>query len=447
MTMRIAATIRQYLLGSAFRKGATFLTVLTLASYVLGLVRDILFARTFGASRLLDIYNAAFIIPDLLLNIFIAGALTAAFVPVFTHLLAHQEEREAEKVATTMLTAAPLTMFVIGLAAFIFMPQLARIVAPGFSPDELALLIRMSRLMLLSPLIFAVSNTLGNILISYEQFVGYGLSPILYNLGIIVGIPLALAFGPIGLVWGVLAGAAGHLAARLIAIARNGFRLAWPPDFRNRNFLSIVPLMLQRMAGQPIEQLIFSVFTNIASTLGVGSVVVISFARNFQSVPVSLFGISFATAVFASLSRKAAIRERSGFLYHFKQTAIALALTTGISAVFFYFFGEWVIRLFFGGGRFAEADIVRTGQVLAMFAFAIPAEAFIHLVRRSFYALKDTWTPILVTLPGLGAIAILSKLLVPRWGLIAMPGTFAAVFTLEVLILLFLLFRKLRAWQ
>ena len=182
------ARIKTYLFGSVFRRGATLLTVLTLASYALGLVRDMMFARFLGAGRLLDIYNAAFIVPDLLLNIFVAGALTAAFVPVFTHLMARGERREAEQLAGTMLRAAPLVMAAIGGLAVIFMPQLARAVAPGFSGSEMTLLIRMSRLMLISPLLFAFSNTLGGMLVSLERFVGYGLSPVMYNLGIIGGV-------------------------------------------------------------------------------------------------------------------------------------------------------------------------------------------------------------------------------------------------------------------
>ncbi|MEK7151654.1 MAG: lipid II flippase MurJ, partial [Patescibacteria group bacterium] len=120
--------LKTYLFGSIFRRGATLLTVLTFGSYLLGLVRDILFARIFGASRILDVYNAAFIIPDLLLNIFVAGALTAAFVPVFTHLYARNEDAEAEKVATTMLVAAPLLLIILAIPVFIFMPRLADMV-------------------------------------------------------------------------------------------------------------------------------------------------------------------------------------------------------------------------------------------------------------------------------------------------------------------------------
>lgn len=437
--------IKYYLWGSLFRKGATILTGLTLASYGMGLARDILFARVFGASRLLDVYNAAFIIPDLLLNIFVAGALTAAFVPVFTGLYARNEDAEAEKVATTMLVAAPVILLMLAAPIFIFMPRLADIVAPGFEIGDRDLLILMARVLLLSPIIFAVSNTLGNILISYERFWGYGLAPVFYNIGIIIGIPLAQIFGPLGLIEGVLIGAFMHLAVRWLDISKSRFLLRFNlKNFKNQNFLKILKLMIPRMAGQPIEQITFFIFTNLASTLAIGSIVVLGFARNFQSVPVSLFGIAFSTAVFASLSKKAALGDRIGFTHHLKETAKALGVMVGLSSIFFFFFGEWVVRLLLGGGRFREADIIRTGQLLTIFALAIPAESFMHLVARSFYALKDTWTPLLVTLPGLAAIGFLAKFLLPIFSLPALPISYAAILTLETVILFIILRGKLK---
>ncbi len=436
--------IRDYFFGSLFRKGATLLTTLTLASYMLGLIRDILFAHVFGASRLLDIYNAAFIVPDILLNIFVAGALTAAFVPIFVHLRTGEETREAEKVATTVLAAAPLTILILALPIFIAMPYVASIIAPGFIGAEKDLLVSLSRLMLLSPIIFAISNTLGNILISYERFLGYGLSPILYNLGIVAGVPLALAFGPFGLIAGTLGGALLHVIPRIVALSKSSFTLNLPVDFKNKNFRHILKLMIPRMAGQPIEQVTFSIFTNLASTLFAGSIAMLSFARNFQSVPISIFGISFSTAIFASLSRKAAAKDTKGFMMHFNETAKALALTTGASMLFFIFFGRFFIQFFLGGGRFNPSAVASTGMLLSFFALSIPSESFNHLLVRSFYALKDTWTPIMISIPGLVLIILLAHSLVPIFSLNALPISYAIASNLEALTLYLILRRRLR---
>ncbi|HXK36760.1 MAG TPA: murein biosynthesis integral membrane protein MurJ [Candidatus Paceibacterota bacterium] len=438
------ARIRDYLFGSVFRRGATLLTALTLASYVLGLVRDMVFARVLGAGRLLDVYNAAFIIPDVLLNVFVAGALAAAFVPVFTHLLAKDRGPEAERLAGTMLAGAPGAMAVIGVIAFIAMPLLARLVAPGFAADEMALLVKLSRLMLLSPILFALSNTLGSMLVSLERFAGYGLSPILYNLGIIGGAFLVAPFGPVGLGIGVLAGAVLHLSSRLIALWRSGFHPRGPVDLSNPDFRQVLKLMIPRMAGQPVEQLTFFLFTSLASSLAVGSIAILNFARNFQSLPVSIFGISFATAVFASLSRAGALDDDAGFRRTLKEAAKPLAVVTVLSALFYIVVGKFVIDLFLGGGQFGPEQVAATASLLAVFALSIPAESFIHLLVRAFYALKDTWTPVLVSVPGLGLIWFLAKTFIPLWGLSGLPAAYALSITLEAIVLLVLLRRRLR---
>ncbi len=435
--------IKQYLFGTVFRAGASILTVLILTSNMLGLVRDMLFSRMFGASRLLDVYNAAFVVPDVLLNIFVAGALTAAFVPVFSHLRAHGEDAESERVATTMFAVAPGAMFCIGIIAFLFMPQIAHIVAPGFSSDELALLVRMSRLMLLSPILFALSNTLGGVLVSLDRFVGYGLSAVLYNVGIIGGAFLTHWFGPIGLVIGTLIGALLHVSTRVIALIRAHWRLRGPVDLANANFRQILKLMIPRIAGQPIEQLTFSLFTNLASTLAVGSIAVVSFARNFQSMPISVFGIAFSLAVFGSLSRKAAVRDCAGFVYHLKETAKPLLITSVISTIVYVIFGSFIVSLLLGGGKFGPDAVHRTVQLLALFALAIPAENAIHLLVRGFYALKDTWTPIFISVPGLVCIWLVAKLLIPSLGLNALGVAYASIMTAEALLLLLLLRRKM----
>lgn len=438
------ATIRSYLFGSVFRRGATLLTSLTLASYALGLVRDMVFSRVLGAGRLLDVYNAAFIIPDVLLNVFIAGALAAAFVPVFTHLMARNERTDAEQLAATMLAGAPVAMFVIGVFAFLFMPQLASLVAPGFSGVDMALLIKLSRLLLLSPVLFALSNTLGGILVSLERFAGYGLSPVFYNLGIIGGAFLVAPLGPVGLVIGTLVGAALHLTTRIVALLRSEFRPHGPITLKNPHFRQVVRLMIPRMAGQPVEQLTFFLFTNLASSLAVGSIAILSFARNFQSVPVSIFGISFATAVFASLSRSAALNDDAAFIRTLKEAARPLLVITVFSSLFYIVVGPTVIRVFLGGGRFGSEQIATTASLLAWFALSIPAESFIHLLVRAFYALKDTWTPIMISLPGLALIWILAGTFMPTMGLNGLGLAYAISVSLEAVCLFVLLRRRLR---
>jgi putative peptidoglycan lipid II flippase len=297
--------------------------------------------------------------------------------------------------------------------------------------------------MLLSPILFALSNTLGSMLVSLERFFGYGISPVLYNLGIIAGAFAVPAIGPIALVLGTLAGAALHLASRGIALWHSGYKIHGRVNLRNKNFRQVLRLMIPRMAGQPIEQLTFFLFTSLASSLAVGSIAILNFARNFHSVPVALFGISFSVAMFPILSKKAALGDRQGFIQGIRQAAIPLALVTAASALFFIVAGRPVIDILLGGGRFGPEQVTATASLLVFFALSIPAESFIHLLVRAFYALKDTWTPIFVTAPGLVLIYFISKLLLPGMGLAALPTTYAIVVTTEAGLLAILLRRKL----
>ncbi|MEK7544861.1 MAG: murein biosynthesis integral membrane protein MurJ [Patescibacteria group bacterium] len=429
--------------GSKLRRGASILTILTFASYALGLVRDILFSHVFGADAVLDTYYAAFNIPDLMLNIFIAGTLLAAFTPIFTHLRASGEEKEAEKVATTMLVMMPLAIGIISVIAFIFMPWLTSIVAPGFVGAQKEMLIDMSRLLLIASVIFSISNMLGSMLISYERFIGYALAPILYNVGLISAIPFVRYFGSKALIFGAIFGALLHFAIRLIDIRKTSFKLALPPDTKNPHFRQILKLMIPRMAGQPVEQIMYLMFTSLATTLAVGSVTIMNFARNFQAVPVSIFGISLSVAIIAPLSRKVAEGDRAGFMRHFWETIRPLAFMTTLAGIVYFFLGELIFQIFFGHGKFTAEQIHQTGTLLAYFAFSIPTQSFIFILARSFYALKDTWTPLIVSIPGLFAIGFMAKWLIPTMGMNAIPFSYSVVLAVQVVVLFLMLMRKI----
>jgi putative peptidoglycan lipid II flippase len=403
-----------------------------------------LLARFLGAGKALDIYNAAFAVPDVLLNIFIAGALSAAFIPVFSELLAHKRDQEANQLASAMLTWAPISMGGIAIGAYIAMPWLAPLVAPGFSLVDQSTLVQVSRLMLLSPILFALSNTLGSMLVAYDRFTAYGLSPILYNLGIICGIGLAVHMGPTGLAIGTLAGATLHLTSRIVAITRSDFRPTSAITGASEHLKRIARLMLPRMAGQPVEQLTFLIFTNIASSLGTGSVAILSFARNFQSVPVAIFGISLATAVFGSLSRSWANHDRASFERTIRETLPLLLGASLLSTLFYLGASHMVVKLLLGSGRFDVPAIAATSSLLSWFSLSIPAESCIHLLVRGFYAIHDTWTPILISIPGLMLIWLLSTWLTPSMGINGLALAYTVSVSIEALFLGALLARRLR---
>ncbi|OIP58978.1 MAG: murein biosynthesis integral membrane protein MurJ [Candidatus Moranbacteria bacterium CG_4_9_14_3_um_filter_45_14] len=424
--------------------GSIILAMTTFASYGAGLWRDRIFAQSFGASRSLDAYNAAFLLPDLLFNIFIASGIAAAFVPIISPLLKSDRKR-AEEYLGTVITGAMGAMTLSALVIIVFAGQISALVAPGFAPEDQLLVTKLLRYLALSPIIFSASNALGALLIVERRFLYYGLSPVLYNLGIIFGtIFLSARFGIMGAVWGTLLGALLHLSVRLFDVLRSGFKLKWSFYPKRPEFKKTLSLMLPKMFGHPVELATFWAFTIVASHLEPGSVAILNFARNFESVPVSLIGITIATTTFPLLARSVA----DGTIESFRKalrTSFWLILGGSIfAAIVIFLIREPLIRIILGGGAFDQESVARTALVLGVFTLAMPTESLVHLLARAFYATKNTLIPVVLSIIGL-VIAIGGAVyLTPRFGIVALPFSFFLASLTELILLLSLLPRRLR---
>jgi putative peptidoglycan lipid II flippase len=416
-------------------RGAVFLSLLTFGSYLMGLVRDRMFARTFGAGSELDAYNAAFVLPELALDVLVAGGLVAPFVPIFTGLKGEAAEA-ARAFGRTILTLSVLVMAIAAALLFIFAEQSLSFIAPGFSGAQRELYVGLFRIMCVTPVIFAISIVLGEVLIAEQRFVTYGLAPILYNGGIVAGtVLLASRLGIYAAAIGAVAGAVAHVAIRVVGIWRASFR-PWPSfRLRTHGVGEFLRLMVPKMASHPIEPLTFLYFTSVASTLGAGSVSSVSFARNFQSVPVSLIGASFAIAAFPALSAAAAAGDRRGFMRLFRTNLATIVVLTTVAAIALVVVAELAIRVLLGGGAFDEEDVARTSGILAVFAISVPLESLTHLLSRALYATKNTFLPAIASIAGFVAIVVAASGLAPRIGLAAIPAAFAIGMGLKVAIL------------
>ncbi|TSC71642.1 MAG: Uncharacterized protein G01um101438_985 [Parcubacteria group bacterium Gr01-1014_38] len=423
----------------SFGRGALVLVATSGLSYALGLLRDRALAGTFGASDPFDAYQASFIIPDFLFSLFVAAALSAAFIPVFTDLRTRKHDADAARLAGTLLVLGIGVLLIVGTLTFIFAGPLAALVAPGFPPAKHLLLTRLTRLMLLSPLLFLVSNLLGSMLVSTKRFLFYGLSPALYNLGIISGaLFFAPRFGILGVTVGTLLGAVLHLLVRVIDVRRAGLRLIPTVQF-SKHLRKVVVLMLPRIVGLTGIQVQLWAFTAIASTLGEGAVTVVNLARNFQSFPVSLVGIAFATSLFPLLAESASLRSRPSYIRHLLRGALATIAVTIPAAVLLYLFRQPIIASFIGTGAFDPDAVLRTSAVLGIYTLSIPSESLAHVLARGFYALQNTLIPTSVSLLGIGISVASSILLARRLGPAGIPAGFAVGEGLQVLALACLL--------
>jgi putative peptidoglycan lipid II flippase len=408
-------------------RGAAILSVLIFGSYLMGLLRDRIFARTFGAGSELDAYNAAFVLPELLLDVLVEAGLAAPFIPIFMRLRASDTDpAESDRFARTILTAAVTIMGVAAAVMFVFAEATTGFIAPGFGGSQAELYTSLFRVMLVTPILFAASLTLGQVLLAEQRFFWYGLAPLLYNAGIIAGTVLfSGSLGIYGPAIGAVIGATIHLASRFIGLRGSSFRIGLGWEARTTSIREFVRLMLPKMASHPVEPITFLFFTRIASELAPGSVTVVSYARNFQSVPVSLVGVAFALAVFPALSTAYAVGDRRGFLRILWTNLASITVLTVVSAIGLILAGELAIRILLGGGAFGERDVALVATTLAAFALSVPFESISHLLSRAIYATRHTILQVLASLAGLGITVWATVLLVEGAGIVAIPLGFA----------------------
>jgi putative peptidoglycan lipid II flippase len=419
-------TALRALIGRFLPQGAVVLSVLTFGSYAMGLVRDRIFARTYGAGAELDAYNAAFVLPELLFDVFIAAGLAAPFVPIFMKLVT-EETKAAEAFARTILTLAVASMGVAAIVLFIVAPLTVDLIAPGFtSPEQRTLYTDLFRVMCITPLIFATSIVLGEILVAKRRFLYYGIAPLLYNAGIVLGtLLLHDQIGIFGAAVGAVVGALLHLGIRLIGILRTDIRLRPQLALRMPAVREFLRLMVPRMAGAPIEPLTFQFFTRVASGFVEGSLSAVSFARNFQSVPVSLIGVAFSLAAFPGLSSAAGRGDRAAFVQILRTNVLTIAGLTILAGIGLFVLSTVAIELFLGGGAFDAEDVNRTATLLSAFALSVPIESLTYPLARAIYATRNTVLPVSASLAGLCMTVVATLILRPSLGLTAIPLAFA----------------------
>jgi len=416
-------------------RGAILLSALTFASYLMGLVRDRTFARTFGAGSELDVYNAALVLPELTLAVLVVAGLTSAFVPIYAKTR-HDDPGATGEFARTVLNGSILIMIAAVSVLFVLAPLTVDLVAPGFDEAQRAEYTELFRVMCVTAIIFAASFALGEMLVVRQRFLAYGLAPVLYNTGIVLGtVLLSPTLGIMGAAIGTVIGALLHLGARVVEMTRTDFRYRPSLAIRTRAFGQYVRLAIPKALAQPIEPLTFLYFTSVASTLAVGGISAVSFARNFQSVPVSLIGTALAVAAFPILAAAAAAGERARFTRLVVTYLVVIAVLTVAAAVALNLVGGWAIELLLGGGAFDEEDVATTALLVSVFALSVPLEATTHLLARAVYSTRNTILPVAASLLGLAVTVVTVETLSDSQGLTALPLGFAAGMAAKVLAL------------
>jgi putative peptidoglycan lipid II flippase len=413
----------------------------SLASRLVGLLRDRTLAGTFGAGAELDAYYAAFRVPDALYNLLILGALSAGFIPVFAEYLETRDRRDAWRLAEQVLSIVGAVLVVGCLFLALFAPILVPLTVPGFSPEQTEITIRLARIMFLSPFFLGLSAVMGGILQATRRFLAFSIAPVLYNVGIILGtIFLAPRFGIEGVAWGVVFGAFLHFAVQAYAALGLGLRRIPPPSFEHEGVRRILKLMAPRTAGLAVSQMNLIVLLIMASTLAPGSVAVFNLANNLQSFPVGILGISFAIAAFPVLASAAGRKDREGFLSAFGSAARKIAFFILPATALFFLSRAQIVRMALGSGEFSWDDTILTAGVVGVFLISLLAQCLVPLVARAFYALQNTWTPFWAALVAEALNLVLAFALKDYYGIAGL----ALAFSIATYINLFLLWWQLR---
>jgi putative peptidoglycan lipid II flippase len=399
---------------------ASVLMLIGLVSRILGLVRDRVLVSFFTPQDL-DIYFAAARIPNFIFDIVVAGAISTAFIPVFSEYLARDEEEEAFAAASNLISLSLVFFLILAAIYFIFAKPISELIAPGFTSDQILLMSRLTRIMLAAQGFFILANFLTGIAQSFRRFIIPAISLALYNIGIIWGTALlSPTFGLYGPTVGMVVGAFLYLLVQIPLLRILGFRIRWGLDYKNPGVRKITKLMAPRMLALLANQVDATVDVILASLSSLGALTYFSFAQHLQFVPVSLFGLSIAQAALPTLSLAAV--KKGGFKKIFLGTLHQMFFLVIPVSVALLVLRIPLVRLAFGAAQFDWEATVTTGYVVAGFAVSIFAQSATYLLARAFYALQDTRTPVVIQIVsiiigiGLSATAILI-LKLPVWGL------------------------------
>ncbi len=417
-------------------------------SQVLGLVKKRLLAGIFGASNTLGVYLASTQMPDFLFQLIIAGALSSAFIPVFSELLGKKEEDKAHKTASTLIVIALIIFSFFAVILFIFAQYFSKLIAPGFSAHQISLMANLMRIVIFGEVLFILGSFLSAILQSYNHFFIPGIASALYNLGIIIGIILLSPFlGIFSAAYGIVLGAFIFVIVQIPLVKKVGFSFRPSlslPSIKSKGVSEVLKLMWPRTLSIGIFQLGTLITLTLVSFLpNPGrNYVIFDYAQTIAFAPVVLFGQAIAQAAFPVLSKERDKMEdfKTTFITSFNQM---LYLVLPVS-VLFLVLRIPVVRLIYGAAQFDWAATVLTGRTLAFFSISIFAQALVYLVSRGFYALHDTKTPLIIgglttfLMIGIGAIFIF----IYHFGIESIAGAYSFSSIIEIIALFIFLDRK-----
>jgi putative peptidoglycan lipid II flippase len=410
--------INQLTKQTSVARSAGIVSVAVMFSRVMGLIREQVFAYYFGAGFLYDAYQVAFRIPNVLRDLFAEGALSAAFVKVFTDYQIKKSEEEAWKLASLVMNALAVVLSIITLLGIIFSRQIVELIADGFSPEKAWLATVMTQIMFpfillvaLAAVAMGVLNTKGIFGVPASASTVFNITSILFGLALAYwlsggswersfdkdAIPSPSAqWAIIGMAIGTLIGGAAQFLMQVPSLLKVGFRFSFALNFADEGVRQVMRLMTPAILGTSAVQINVMVNTFFVSGIE-GGISWLQYAFRLMQFPIGVFGVAVGTASVPVLSRMASQNKFSEFRNTLSESLNLVFLMTLPSACGLIVLGEPIIRLLYShGGAFKESDVPMTAYALAGYAIGLTGYAAIKVLSPAFYAINDAKTPMLI---------------------------------------------------
>ncbi len=383
---------------STLNQAALLLGVFAFLSQLLGFLRDRFLAHLFGAGSDLDIYYAAFRIPDF---IFVTAASVVSLSVLIPFIIEKDSEgKEAlKKFIGEIFSFFFLLMTVVSILAFVLMPYAAHFLFKGLTPEALEQVIFLSRLLLLSPIFLGFSNLFGSITQAFNRFTIYAIAPLLYNLGIIIGIVAwGEILGVLGVALGVVLGAILHVLIQVPYVIRENLFPRLSLRFDLKLISRIIKISLPRTLTLSMSSLVLLFLVSFASLMSPGSISIVSFSINLESIPLSLIGVSYSLAAFPTLSRRFKENNLVAFLEQMALTTRFIIFWSLPLTALLIVLRAQIVRVILGTGMFDWNDTRLTAAALALFVLSSVFQSLLLLFMRGFYSAGFTKKPFYINL-------------------------------------------------
>jgi len=381
---------------------AAIITAANILSSIAGLIRErILIAYFFDnpiSRQALEAFQVAFQIPDALFQLLVLGAISAAFIPIFTELK-NKDKNQAYAMTSSVMNLVILVFLLASLVIFLFArPLTVWRTGESFTPEQIEIVVKLTKLMLISQLFFAISNFFTGILQSYQRFILPAIAPIVYNLFIVLS--LILFYERLGIYAagvGVILGALFHMLIQYPIVKKLGFKYQPSVNFQIAGLKKLLLMMPPRVATFAVSEIQNLSLGFFATSLGNLSFLIIRLALRLMTIPIRLFGVPIGQASLAFLSEKSEKKDLDQFRSLLINSINQIAFFALPASILLLILRVPIVRLVFGTKNLPWETTLATGKVVAIISISIVAQSIVQLLIRAFHALKDTKTPLVIT--------------------------------------------------